>query len=102
MRVNLPQDRCTCETPATAYKSVLCQRCLGNLPQIHLYRPLLRPASFCTLPKGLVWDYVEAPANRPDIAAKRGLPISKHAHGIISTDRALTAEEQTNFDLEAQ
>ena len=66
---------------------------------IYHYRPLLRPASFCTLPKGLVWDYVEVPANRADIAAKRGLPVSKHPHGIISTDRSLTAEERERFDL---
>jgi hypothetical protein len=27
----------------------------------HLYQPLLRPASFATLPSGVKWHYVEAP-----------------------------------------
>lgn len=59
------------------------------------YIPLLRPASFCTLPDGLRWEYVEAPANiaRPD------LPTSRHPHGVIETDRALTEAEIKHFDL---
>src|ERR1700730_5373327 len=63
-----------------------------------LYRPLLRPASFCTLPEGLSWNYVEIPseyaADRPD------LPISRHRFGIIATTRQLTAKERYTFDLE--
>lgn len=60
------------------------------------YRPLFRPASFSTLPRGLKWEYVEAPSYvtlRPD------LPRSTYPHGVISTDRALTLDEQEQFDL---
>jgi hypothetical protein len=59
------------------------------------YIPLLRPASFCTLPQGLDWTYVEAPryvTKRPD------LPTSRHPHGVIEC-RDLTAEEIERFDL---
>jgi hypothetical protein len=66
---------------------------------MYLYRPMLRPASFCTLPRGVEWDYVEAPAISPDIARRRGLPLSVWTHGIISTNRELTREERENFDI---
>ena len=64
----------------------------------HRYIPLLRPASFSTLPAGVTWEYVEAPAmaglaNRPD------LPTSKHRYGMIETSRQLTRQERAHFDL---
>jgi hypothetical protein len=55
-----------------------------------------RPASFCTLPRGVSWQYVEAPhegCNRPDI------PSSKYRHGVITTDRPLTAAEMEQFEI---
>jgi hypothetical protein len=65
---------------------------------MNLYRPLLRPASFCTLPKGVKWEYVEVPSdiahNRPD------LPVSRPRYGAISTDRPLTPDEREHFDLQ--
>lgn len=61
------------------------------------YKPLLRPASFATLPAGMQWEYVEMP---PDIAHNRpDLPRSAHRHGVISTARPLTADEREHFDL---
>jgi hypothetical protein len=59
------------------------------------YRMLYRPASFCTLPRGLKWDYVEAPANvnRPD------LPRSRHPFGVIRTERPLTKDECETFEI---
>jgi hypothetical protein len=64
----------------------------------NIYRPFHRPASSCTLPRGLSWEYVEAPA---DIAARRpDLPKSEHRFGIIKTERPLTVEEQEHFSLE--
>jgi hypothetical protein len=67
---------------------------LGNAPH---YVPLLRPASFATLPTGLQWQYVEAPW---DLAHRRAdLPRSSHRHGVIATSRALTAEECERFSL---
>jgi hypothetical protein len=59
------------------------------------YLPVLRPASFSTLPEGLAWTYVEVPhyiTKRPD------LPKSKHPHGVIEC-RELTADECERFDL---
>lgn len=40
-----------------------------------LYRPLLRPVSTFTMPKGVEWDYVEAPAMAPSVATLRRLPL---------------------------
>ena len=59
------------------------------------YIPMLRPAGFATLPRGLEWSYVEVPhyvTLRPD------LPTSKHPHGMIEC-RELTADETDRFDL---
>jgi hypothetical protein len=64
-----------------------------------LYQPTLRPASFCTLPPGLEWDFVEAPANDAAIAVRRGLPLSRHMFGIIATTRRLTTEERERYGL---
>ena len=64
---------------------------------LFLYAPMLRPASFATLPRGVAWDYVETPSdgsvNRPDI------PRSTRRYGIIRTDRALTRAETNTFEL---
>lgn len=59
------------------------------------YRPLLRPAGYSTLPGGVNWEYVEAPDYLPIAPA----PRSRHPHGIIKTERALTADECRAFDL---
>lgn len=65
--------------------------------QLNRYRPMLRPASFATLPDDLTWEYVEAPWDlahlRPD------LPRSDNRHGVIATDRPLTSEERERFSL---
>ena len=60
------------------------------------YRPMLRPAGFCTLPQGVKWDYVEAPSY---ITARPDLPSSSYPHGIIAIDRELTVDECKHFDL---
>ena len=67
-------------------------------PIEYLYRPLYRPAHFAGLPKG--WDYVEAPACEPDIAVRRGLPLSRQTYGIIAYTRPLTKQEQADHQLE--
>jgi hypothetical protein len=65
--------------------------------KVHLYRPLLRPATFATLPAGVAWEYAEMP---PSLAHRRpDVPMSTHVHGVIRTDRALTADECERFDL---
>ena len=67
-------------------------------PARYLYRPLLRPAGFATMPAGLKWDYVEAPR---EIAHLRPtLPVSAHRYGVIACNREFTGKEWRNFDLE--
>ena len=66
---------------------------------MNYYRPLYRPAHFSAMPKGVAWDYVEAPASDPMIAIRRKLPLSRHPYGIISTERALTREELEQYEL---
>ena len=66
----------------------------------HLYRPMLRPASSFTLPKGLKWEYDEAPATTPIIATRLGIPLSLHPHGVICTEREVTKEEMEHFSLQ--
>jgi hypothetical protein len=63
------------------------------------YRPKYRPAGYATLPSGIYWHYVEAPADgsRPGLM---GVPTSRHCYGVIATNRALSAEECSTFDLE--
>lgn len=64
------------------------------------YRTKLRPAAFGGLPQGLVWRYVELPN---DGSVYRGhfplLPVSQHRYGVIETDRALTRDEMSHFDI---
>lgn len=36
MRADLPEDRCECKVPIVKDGSVLCQKCLGNLPRRQL------------------------------------------------------------------
>jgi hypothetical protein len=64
----------------------------------HLYKPLLRPAGRYTLPEGVTWDYVEAPA-MVGLADRPDLPRSFYQYGVIRIDRKLTAEEASHFDL---
>ena len=67
-------------------------------PARYLYRPLLRPAGFATMPAGLKWDYVEVPR---EIAHLRpNLPVSRHRYGVIVCERELTKTECRHFDLE--
>ena len=66
----------------------------------YLYRPIIRPASFCTMPKGITWRYVEAPARDPRIASRLGIPVSTHTHGVIAIDRKLSQDEADTFSLE--
>jgi hypothetical protein len=63
----------------------------------HRYWLRFRPASFCTLPEGVRWSYVEAPFYLVDRLPD--LPVSGHNHGVIETDRELTAKELDHFDI---
>jgi len=66
-------------------------------PARYLYRPLLRPAGFATMPAGLKWDYVEVPL---EIAHLRpNLPVGRHRYGVVACDRKLTPDECRHFDL---
>jgi hypothetical protein len=52
-----------------------------------------------SMPSGVEWDYVEAPACDPMIAVRRGLPLSKQMFGIIATSRRLTPAERVRYQL---
>jgi hypothetical protein len=72
----------------------------GHFTTSWRYRPRLRPAYGGGVPSGVRWDYVEAPDEH--IAVRRpDLPVSRHRYGVICTERELTAEECTHFDLVA-
>ena len=62
---------------------------------MNTYRPILRPASFATLPSGIKWEYVELPWD----SRRTDLPRCNTRYGIISTDRRLTENERISFDL---
>jgi len=62
----------------------------------HHYRPLAQPASCCSLPPGLDWDYAETP---PHERVRPGVVPSQYAFGIIWTGRQLTREECQRFRL---
>lgn len=58
-----------------------------------------RPVDFATIPKGLEWSYVTAPA-----IGLRGegffLPFeSNYPHGVFRTERLLTLDELYNFEV---
>jgi hypothetical protein len=64
----------------------------------NIYRPFHRPASSCTLPRGVAWEYVEAPAEFAPL--RTDIPRSKFRFGIIKTDRPLTQDECEHFSLQ--
>ena len=66
-------------------------------PVEYLYRPVLRPVSFASMPSDITWDYVEAPADTLIIAQRRSIPISRHLYGIIATNRPFTPEERQRY-----
>ena len=66
---------------------------------MNTYKMMLRPASNFTLPHGIKWEYVAAPW---DLAYRRtDLPRADNRHGVISVDRALTADELQQFGLQS-
>lgn len=73
--------------------------CGGHRVMVRVYKPLLRPAGSATLPEGVAWFYVEAPA-MPGLANRPDLPASQHRYGAIAFERALTDDERKRFDLE--
>lgn len=60
------------------------------------YRMLYRPPSFCTLPRGLLWEYAEVPAGHPN---PFDLPVTRHPFGVISVARKLDADELASFEI---
>lgn len=64
------------------------------------YTMRYRPAGFATLPHGLRWEYVEAPA-RWDCGVRRpDLPMSKHPFGVFTADRELTQDELRSYEID--
>ncbi len=55
----------------------------------HLYRPLTRPETNPVL-ASIEWGYAETP---PHMAGRPGILPSRHAFGVVWTERMLTREE---------
>lgn len=62
------------------------------------YRMMYRPAGFGTLPRGVFWQYAEAP-RMFGLCTRTDLPTSQHTFGVIETDRPLTDEERETFEI---
>ena len=57
-----------------------------SIETANVYKAMLRPVSFCTLPHGIRWEYVER-------------PWAGNIHGTIRTDRPFTADEMDRFGM---
>jgi hypothetical protein len=62
------------------------------------YIPRFRPAGFATLPRGVGWQFVEAPHDLAHV--RTDIPASRHRYGVIETDRPLTPAEVETFQLQ--
>jgi hypothetical protein len=63
----------------------------------HHYHMLYRPPGFATLPQGVKWEYSGAP--RGEGHRFPNIPESSHRHGTIKTDRQLTPEELSTYQV---
>lgn len=66
----------------------------------YTYRANLRPVGFDSLPKGMIWEYVEAPHAISHMAAFRNMPRSVARFGTIRLQSKLTADECARYGLE--
>lgn len=68
---------------------------------MNLYALKYRPVSFCTIPRGLAWDFVAAPAG--GLRGRPELPVapSRYPHGVFKTERPLTAQEMYDYEITA-
>jgi len=64
---------------------------------VNAYTPRYRPPTSVTLPRGQ-WTLRERPA--VGFPLRTDLPISQHPHGVVVFDRALTAQELDDFELD--
>jgi hypothetical protein len=64
------------------------------------YRMLFRPPGFATLPRDIVYTFVEAPWNWSHGVYHSDLPRSQHRHGVFETNRELTEEELRTFEIQ--
>lgn len=83
------------EAVSEHFNNEIIDRCCAADPE-YLYRPLLRPVGYATIPDGVEWEYVEAP---PNLTTRPDLPASRHPYGVIKTDRKLTADEKSRFGM---
>ena len=67
-----------------------------------IYRMQFRPVSFCTLPSGIVTEWVRLPKHDGE-ALRRAYPdlkVSEHNFGEFTTNRELTESEMASFQIE--
>ena len=64
------------------------------------YRMLYRPLMFATYPSDITTEWVELPQDGIIQAAFPGIPTSGHRFGVFTTDRPLTADELSSYQIE--
>lgn len=66
---------------------------------MNAYTPRYRPPTSATLPRAAGrWTLLERPA--VGFPLRTDLPISQHPHGVVVFDRALTAQELDDYELD--
>lgn len=66
---------------------------------MNTYALKYRPISFCTIPKGLTWEYVRAPAGGLNGPLANMPTDPRYPHGVFKTDRPLTDQEMYDFEI---
>ena len=64
---------------------------------MNAYAPRYRPPTSVTLPRAR-WTLRERPA--VGFPLRTDLPVSRYPHGVVVFDRALTAQELDDFELD--
>ena len=64
---------------------------------MNAYTPRYRPPTSVTLPRGQ-WTLRERPA--VGFPLRTDLPVSRYPHGVVVFDRALTAQELDDYELD--
>ena len=64
---------------------------------MNAYTPRYRPPTSVTLPRAR-WTLRERPA--VGFPLRTDLPVSRYPHGVVVFDRALTAQELDDFELD--
>ena len=66
-----------------------------------VYTMLYRPVSSCTLPRGVITEWVKLPKDADERMQRAfpGMERSEHLYGEFTTGRALSADEMESFQI---